>query len=219
MIQMRVSSNKSPALQILKKSRAHFSSVSHSTVRLKPKLAVTTQRVRSSTCSADHGPSPTHACLYHSILTTDYNKLCRALYMDTKGNTSILRVHCTSPSFFLSKKYQRTAMFNLHWATIGLNPFIYRKNHGASTEWTVSVCWFDGDRAAATPAPRINNVTASRDARKSTTTRAEQSLFINFLCVVARIESSCSPKWIIAKRGSEQLNIKQLYLFLEYRLE
>jgi len=93
------------------------------------------------------------------------------------------------------------------------------KNHGASTEWTVSVCWFDGDRAAATPAPRINNVTASRDARKSTTTRAEQSLFIIFLCVVARIESSCSPKWIIAKRGSEQLNIKQLYLFLEYRLE
>jgi len=103
MIQMRVSSNKSPALQILKKSRAHFSSVSHSTVRLKPKLAVTTQRVRSSTCSADHGPSPTHACLYHSILTTDYNKLCRALYMDTKGNTSILRVHCTSPSFFYQK--------------------------------------------------------------------------------------------------------------------
>ena len=117
--------------------------------------------------------------------------------------------------FFLSKKYQRTAMFNLHWATIGLNPFIYRKNHGASTEWTVSVCWFDGDRAAATPAPRINNVTASRDARKSATTRAEQSFFINFLCVVARIESSCCPKWIIAKRESEQLNIKQLYLFLE----
>jgi hypothetical protein len=44
-------------------SRAHFSSVSYSTVRLKPKLAVTTKRVRSSTCRPRTSPTHMRVCI------------------------------------------------------------------------------------------------------------------------------------------------------------